>query len=929
MGHTALLAWLVHNQGADLCTTLVALSATQNSESLGWALAAYDDAPAAEALVRMAGRSARSAKALHWFCEQRPATALRALSQVLAEGSLPKGTATRLTPLLKTTSALVGEGLPALMQNLAPAAQRLLAPMTEALDSTREMAPRSQWPAVLAAPPWAGRTSKPTTDTALDLAVMEVPAAENWGTCRREDYVLGAHPRSKTPLEACAELAQYLPGWTAERILRLQTVPAHIDGFIADWQAAHGHAKYNGRGGPISAATHFARYLPPTVALAFWNQVSSLFSIPPRFNEMMARFGVAAAPGLLNVIHNEAISSPPITWDNQPAFFFAQFMGTTAVAPIMAQAMARRPTRRAMARGWLRRFPDHAAAGLLPAALGQADAARQEARAALRALAAMDGAQAIRRAAQRYDNRTVQAAAEALLAEDPLHDYPARITARSKLPVFWQPAGWRHPRLRESGLALPDEALHPLGLMLSFTADMPQRYAGIDAVLAACEPQSVADFAWDACQAWEAAGCSAPSHWALRALGAVGTDDTARQLGALARRWGAPGSGASTKRIGWVLEALALLGTDTALLQLDALARKGRALAVREQAAQRLSEAAEVRGLTPEQLQDRVVPDLGLDARGHLMLDFGPRQFVVGFDEALVPHVREWAGDRPGPRLSSAPRPRASDDAALAAQAVARYKALKQDAATTASQQPARLERAMCDGRRWTPAEFRQFLAEHPLMRHLAQRLVWGVQPPASANAAPANGALFDPPRALHSTFRVTAEGEWVDADDEAWAAPAGWDETADSAWTVVLPHPLQLDAEQIAAFSQQLADYELIQPFEQLQRSVYRLPEAEAAQHALTRWVGQHAWPGPLWGLQARGWERGHGDDGIYNHAVRRLPEGGTLTLLFQPGLDRSDPNDRGAPQTLGELQYGAPLSGLSPIAFSEAVRDMVSIAR
>lgn len=35
------------------------------------------------------------------------------------------------------------------------------------------------------------------------------------------------------------------------------------------------------------------------------------------------------------------------------------------------------------------------------------------------------------------------------------------------------------------------------------------------------------------------------------------------------------------------------------------------------------------------ELEDRLAPDLGLDDNGSLLLDFGPRQFTVSFDETL------------------------------------------------------------------------------------------------------------------------------------------------------------------------------------------------------------------------------------------------------------------------------------------------------
>ena len=93
-----------------------------------------------------------------------------------------------------------------------------------------------------------------------------------------------------------------------------------------------------------------------------------------------------------------------------------------------------------------------------------------------------------------------------------------------------------------------------------------------------------------------------------------------------------------------------------------------------------------------EELEDRLAPDLGLNADGTLTLDFGPRRFIISFDEALRPYVR----DENGSRLKDLPKPNKSDDKALATEAVNRYKALKKDARTIAAQQIARMESAMC-----------------------------------------------------------------------------------------------------------------------------------------------------------------------------------------------------------------------------------------
>lgn len=81
---------------------------------------------------------------------------------------------------------------------------------------------------------------------------------------------------------------------------------------------------------------------------------------------------------------------------------------------------------------------------------------------------------------------------------------------------------------------------------------------------------------------------------------------------------------------------------------------------------------AENRGLTMAELEDRPAPDLGLDSSGSLTLDFGPRQFTVGFDETLKPVVRDANG-----KVLKDFKPNQSDDKTLATDAVNLFKQLK------------------------------------------------------------------------------------------------------------------------------------------------------------------------------------------------------------------------------------------------------------
>jgi hypothetical protein len=359
------------------------------------------------------------------------------------------------------------------------------------------------------------------------------------------------------------------------------------------------------------------------------------------------------------------------------------------------------------------------------------------------------------------------------------------------------------------------------------------------------------------------------------------------------------------------LDVLARIGTDVALMHLHGIAQRVRSRPLQERAAAKMEEVARRRGLSPEQLADRLVPDLGLDADGSRVLDFGPRAFRVGFDAQLRPFVRDASGQR----LSDLPRPGRSDDAARAEEATATWKALRRDARSVATAQIARLERAMCTRRRWDGTEFKVLLVEHPLVTHLVQRLVW---------------ASFDPADRIHATFRVAEDRSLADAADVPFDLPA----TA----RVGLPHPAEMTLEQVEGWARLFGDYEVLQPFPQLGRAVFRPTEEEKHASALRRVVGRKVHPGAVLGLERRGWRRGAVEDGGVSGSMEKPLVGldHDAALALDPGLYAGDLAST-PEQTLGEVYVQRRgtwdekgrlrLGQLDPVVFSELVADVLSL--
>ncbi|HBE3858071.1 TPA: DUF4132 domain-containing protein [Escherichia coli] len=595
----------------------------------------------------------------------------------------------------------------------------------------------------------------------------------------------------------------------------------------------------------------------------------------------------------------------------QEGFAVANYFAATELAPAVARAFNKLKTLRQDARIWLLKYPEHAITGLLPAALGKTGEAQDNARAALRMLTENGHQPLLQEIARRYNQPEVTDAMNALLVLDPLDNHPTKIPT---LPTFYQPSLWTRPLLKANAQALPDSALLHLGEMLRFPQE-EALYPGLLQVKDACTTDSLAEFAWDLFTAWQTAGAPSKESWAFTALGVLGNDDTARKLTPLIRAW--PGE-SQHKRATVGLDILAAIGSDIALMQLNGIAQKLKFKALQERAKEKIADIAESRELTVAELEDRLAPDLGLDDNGSLLLDFGPRQFTVSFDETLKPFVRDVSGSR----LKDLPKPNKSDDESQANDAVNRYKLLKKDARTVAAQQVARLESAMCLRRHWSPENFQLFLVEHPLVRHLTRRLIWGV---------------YSAENQLLACFRVAEDNSYSTADDDLFTLPEG-------DISIGIPHVLEISPTDAAAFGQLFADYELLPPFRQLDRNSYALTEAERNASELTRWAGRKCPSGRVMGLANKGWMRGEPQDGGWiGWMIKPLGRWSLIMEIDEGFAVGMSPAELSAEQLLSKLwlwegraeSYGwgsnstqeAQFSVLDTITASELINDIEAL--
>jgi Domain of unknown function (DUF4132) len=218
-----------------------------------------------------------------------------------------------------------------------------------------------------------------------------------------------------------------------------------------------------------------------------------------------------------------------------------------------------------------------------------------------------------------------------------------------------------------------------------------------------------------------------------------------------------------------------------------------------------------------------------------------------------------------------------------------------------------RLERAMCARRRWDADTFRTFFVMHPLVIHIVRRLVFGVY----------DGAK------LTKTFRVAEDRTYADASDHAFA-PAG---------PIGIVHRLDLDDAERARWGEILAEYEILQPFSQLERETFAPTAAETKAHATKRFEGMTVPLGKVLGLESRGWRRGMPQDAGWIWDMQKpLGDDVIAVLGLGGGILAGDMRESPAEQKLEELTIleeathttGPKLGELDPVVVSEVFRDL-----
>ncbi len=394
---------------------------------------------------------------------------------------------------------------------------------------------------------------------------------------------------------------------------------------------------------------------------------------------------------------------------------------------------------------------------------------------------------------------------------------------------------------------------------------------------------------------WERKAFHGRYDWVLNAVGSLAGDRASISLAAFIAGWPAQGD-TGRKRAISAMPTLVAAGTDTAILELINLRQTMVVPSVLEAVIEALAHAVEDRKTTLSELFDVITPTLGLDSRGTRTFEHDGRALTVTFDDHLEPRLKEGDTD-----LSSL------DDLPTWSMLAAQLR----DAVKV---QTFRLEQDMISGRRWDVSTWTRCLKEHPLLVTFAQRLVWGV---------------YGDDGGLEMAFR-TAEDRTLLSRDAEVGLP---DDVR-----IGLVHPLHLSPEERNLWALNLSDYEIIQPFPQLGRTIFSVEQAEAEDIAARRFGSSRFKSGILRDMLVRmGWERDTAF--LRQHYERTFGDQKVVAIAtMDPGVQAGAATYDEADQTIPTIEFRAKkgrgkstqpmaLAEVPPIAFSEALLDFSEV--
>ncbi len=388
---------------------------------------------------------------------------------------------------------------------------------------------------------------------------------------------------------------------------------------------------------------------------------------------------------------------------------------------------------------------------------------------------------------------------------------------------------------------------------------------------------------------------AAPPMWVFEAAARFGDDVSAHAIGDWAME--ITDVDLPSEIADAAVNSLARLGSPVALLQLQRMSSDATSSALAHAAAGALELAAQERGLRIWELEDTFVPLCGLGPDEEFPFDYGKQRFGLVLDAWLKPQLfdgRTWA-------MHDVPPPGGpGDDSKKVKAARARFEMVRADVEDMMPVQTRRLEAALVEQFRWADKHWREHLLNHPVMRLLIQRLVWGVYNKAGTCIA---------------TFRVADDFALTDENDDPTTLPPGNQ--------IGVLHPMDVGENLVAAWSELFSNYEIITICPQFDRPLFTSTEDQRKEVLLPIELEV----GMEWGLKylaARRWQKNDGSSYGWE-PIRRVFRTPDVRVEVQCTFQEDTVQLHGVSfhRHLSHPQNRYQLRDVPNVVFSEALRE------
>jgi hypothetical protein len=245
------------------------------------------------------------------------------------------------------------------------------------------------------------------------------------------------------------------------------------------------------------------------------------------------------------------------------------------------------------------------------------------------------------------------------------------------------------------------------------------------------------------------------------------------------------------------LYSLSTTTSEDAAAQLSRLDSTVKQPTAKKRIGKSLDTAASLTGQTREDLEEKSVPNFGLNLEGNLSRAFGNYTALLQIVESRDIEIT-WS-HKDGKSFKAAPAEVKRDHAT----ALKEFQKLAKDLEKMLTAQRIRIERLLMTERDWDFESWRHRYFDHPLLANITRRLIWHFK----LGDRSALGAFF--------------KGKIVDVQGR----PLTWLK-ADT--RVRLWHAIGFALETVAAWRDWLQKHEVCQPFKQAHREVYILTDAE-----------------------------------------------------------------------------------------------------